>query len=140
MTKLVNVARRCGGDRVDDQQGLLWSPNYPRHYPNDLQCMWRIIAQPGEIIRVTVEELDLVQNDTLIIVDGNFTNFTSSIVLAELTGKIVEKKTLQSHSHLVTILLSTDGNYRGKGFWLKYRKHLISNSSTTIPPSSDMYR
>ena len=28
--KLVYVESKCGGDRVDDQQGLLWSPNYPR--------------------------------------------------------------------------------------------------------------
>ena len=131
-TKLVYVESKCGGDRVDDQQGLLWSPNYPHHYPSNLHCTWRIIAPPGEIIRITIKELDLAQNDTVIIYDGNSTNVTSSIVLAELTGKTIVEKTLQSHSHLVTVILNTDDNYSSKGFSLKYEKlNSSSNSSST---------
>lgn len=118
-TKLVNVESRCGGDRVDDQQGMVWSPNFPRHYPDNLNCTWRIITQAHKTVRVTIKELDLAENDTLLIFDSNS---TSSVVLAELTGRIV-KKTFQSNSHLVTIVLSTDGNYSSKGFWLKYQKH-----------------
>ena len=135
-TKLVNVEARCGGERIVRQQGLLWSPNFPRHYPDNLDCTWRIIGQPGEIIKLTVEELDLLGNDALVIFDGNSTDLTSVIVLAELTGKTFVQNTLQSHSHSVTIVLSTDSNYSGKGFWLKYRTHLISNSSTSPSPSN----
>ena len=47
------------------------------HYPNNLHCTWRIIALPGEIVRITIEELDLAQNDTIIIYDGNSINLTS---------------------------------------------------------------
>lgn len=133
-TKLVNVESRCGGDRVDDQQGLIWSPNFPRHYPDNLHCTWRIIGRPDEIIEMTIEELDLVENDTLVIYDGNSTNLTSSIVLTELTGEVVTKNTFHSQGHSVTVVLSTDGNYGSKGFWLKYSKHLTSNSS--MPDSS----
>ena len=46
-------------------------------YPNNLHCTWRIIALPGEIVRITIEELDLAQNDTIIIYDGNSINLTS---------------------------------------------------------------
>ena len=134
-TRLVNVESVCGGDRVDDQQGLLWSPNFPRQYPDNLHCTWRVIGQPGEIISITIEELDLAQNDTLIIFGVNSTDPLSSVVLAELTGITLMNKMVQSHSHSTTIVLKTDGNYSGKGFQLKYRKRSISNSSI-IPPSS----
>ena len=70
------------------------TPNYPRHHLNNLHCTWRIIAPPGKIIRITIEELNLAQNDTVIIYDGNSTDLTSSIVLAELTGKTIVEKTL----------------------------------------------
>ena len=137
-TKLVNVESGCGGDRMDDQQGLLWSPNFPHYYPDNLHCTWRVIAERGETIDITIEELDLAQNDTLIIYgsnsEGNSTDLLSSVVLAELTGITPVNKTIQSHSHSVTIVLNTDSNYSGKGFQLKYRKHLVSNSSI-IPPS-----
>ena len=134
-TKLVNVESRCGGDRMDDQQGLLWSPNFPHNYPDNLHCMWRVIAKPDEIIVITIEELDLAQNDTLIIYGRNSTDLLSSVVLAELTGITPVNETLQSHSHSVTIVLNSDSIYSGKGFRLKYRKHLISNPSI-VPPSS----
>ena len=137
-TKLVNVGARCGGERVVHQQGLLWSPNFPNHYPDNLTCTWRIIGQPGEIIKLTIEELDLLGNDTLVIFDGNSTDLMSSVVLAELTGKIAVQNTLQSHNHSVTVVLSTDGDYSGKGFWLKYRKCLIVDSSTSSPTNSSV--
>ena len=134
--KLVNVAARCGGERTADQQGLLWSPNFRRNYPDNLNCTWRIMAQPGEVIKLTIEVLDLLGNDTLVILDGNSTDLTSSIVLAKLTGKaFVQNDTLQSHSHSVTVVLNTDGNYSGKGFQLKYRKLTINNS---LPSSSSV--
>ena len=81
-TKLINVGARCGGERVVHQQGLLWSPNFPNHYPDNLTCTWRIIGQPDEIIKLTIEELDLLENDTLVIFDGNSTELKSSVVLA----------------------------------------------------------
>ena len=134
--RLVRVEGRCGGDHMaDDEQGLLWSPNFPYHYPNNLNCTWRITAQPGEIINMTIEELDLAKNDTLVIFDGNSTDKNSSIVLAELVGKIVVEKTLQSFGHFVTVVLNTDANYSSKGFWLKYRKHVTNTVSSAMPPS-----
>ena len=37
------------------------SPNYPRNYPNDLNCVWKIVATnvPPRKVRLTVEDISM---------------------------------------------------------------------------------
>ncbi|CAG5125192.1 unnamed protein product, partial [Candidula unifasciata] len=41
----------CGGE-ISKNEGLLVSPNYPRKYPNDQTCVWKITVEDGFIISV----------------------------------------------------------------------------------------
>ena len=132
-TKLVNVETKCGGERIvsDQQPGLLRSPNFPHRYPNNLNCTWRIIGQPDDVITLTVEELVLVGNDTLVIFDGNSTDPMSSLVIAELSDVAFMKKTLQPYSHSVTVVFSTDSKFSSTGFSLKYISAKMPSASNS---------
>lgn len=68
-TTVFNVIRRaswkteqqtCGGSlRATTQPQTLTSPGYPQNYPGGLECLYTIIAQPGQIITLEVRWLIL---------------------------------------------------------------------------------
>lgn len=120
ITKLVNVQGGCGGDFVYESRGHLSSPNFPLNYPEKLFCMWRIIARPGEEVKVIIEKINLAQKDTLTIIDGN-----SSTVL---TGDNGLRRKFRSRSHIMTIILVTDDSENSEGFQLKYTKYLARSN------------
>ena len=126
-TKLVKVMGGCGGDFVYKSVGHLYSPNFPLNYPSKLLCTWRIIARAGEEVKVVIEKINLAQNDTLTIIDGNSPLMT---VLAKLTGKSGRRKKFRSKSHLMMVILVTnDGGMDGQGFKLKYTKRLAGENT-----------
>ena len=126
VTKLVKVEGGCGGEFVYESQGRLYSPNFPLNYPDKLLCTWRIIARTGEEVKVVIEEINLAQHDVLTIIDGNS---SSPKVLARLTGDTSPRRRYRSKSHVMTIILVTDDNGTGKGFKLKYTKHLAGENT-----------
>ena len=126
VTKLVKAEGGCGGELVYETQGRLYSPNYPLNNPNNLFCTWRIIARIGEEVKVVIEEISLGQNDVLTITDGNS---SSPNVLARLSGDGNMKKRYRSKSHVMTVTLITNGSDNGKGFKLKYTKHLAGENA-----------
>ena len=50
--------RDCGGS-VEGTEGVLMSPHYPDHYPNNSLCRWVLTADPGDRVRVTFSTFDL---------------------------------------------------------------------------------
>ena len=44
--------------KIDDDTDIT-SPNYPRNYPNNLNCTWQIVAtsDPPRKVRLTVEDI-----------------------------------------------------------------------------------
>ncbi|CAG5125193.1 unnamed protein product, partial [Candidula unifasciata] len=44
----------CGGE-ITKNEGLLVSPNYPRFYPDQQTCVWRITVGDGFFISVTFD-------------------------------------------------------------------------------------
>ena len=126
VTKLVKVEGGCGGEFVYESQGRLYSPNFPLNYPDKLFCTWRIVARTGEEVKVVIEELKLALHDVLTIIDGNS---SSPNVLARLTGDTSARRRYRSKSHTMTIILFTDDKGTGKGFKLKYTKHLAGENT-----------
>jgi len=124
--KLANVQGGCGGYFVYESQGHLSSPNFPLNYPEKLFCTWRIIAQPGKEVKVTIKKISLAQNDSLTIIDGNS---SSSTILAKLTDDNVPRRKFRSRSHVMTIILVTDDSENSQGFHLKYTKYLAGSNT-----------
>ncbi|XP_070566354.1 scavenger receptor cysteine-rich domain-containing protein DMBT1-like isoform X2 [Ptychodera flava] len=56
--------------RVVDRVALVWSPNYPKSYPNNLDCVWTVHLTPGGRIDIQFEALHTEANDELVIRDG----------------------------------------------------------------------
>jgi len=56
------VVADCGGVITGRQSGQITSPNFPRNYPDDKECIWLIKANEGQTIEFTIAELDLEPN------------------------------------------------------------------------------
>ncbi|XP_031566720.1 ZP domain-containing protein-like isoform X2 [Actinia tenebrosa] len=50
--------------------GEIYSPNFPTAYPANRDCTWKIKAPLGNLIRVTITNLNLANGDTLTFSDG----------------------------------------------------------------------
>ena len=44
---------------LNETSGILTSPYYPRHYPSNEKCSWKIIASKGERILLFIEDIDI---------------------------------------------------------------------------------
>ena len=44
---------------LNETSGVLTSPYYPRRYPSNVKCSWKIIARKGERIVLVIEDLSI---------------------------------------------------------------------------------
>ena len=45
---------------LNETSGVLTSPYYPRRYPSNVNCSWKIIASKGERIVLSIEDIHIV--------------------------------------------------------------------------------
>ncbi|TMW45144.1 hypothetical protein DOY81_009775, partial [Sarcophaga bullata] len=113
-------AKSCGGTlKATLQRQTLTSPNYPKQYPGGLECLYIIKAQPGRIISIEVDDLDINEGrDYMLIRDGES---PMSRPIARLTGKTSDndKVIISTGSALYLYFKSSLGD-SGKGFSLRY--------------------
>ncbi|XP_022825719.1 sushi, von Willebrand factor type A, EGF and pentraxin domain-containing protein 1 isoform X1 [Spodoptera litura] len=129
----------CGGMlRATPQGQVLTSPGYPNGYPGGLECVYVIEAQPGRIVSLEVEDLELGMNrDYIVIKDGNT---PSSPVLARLTGPGEEnqKVVISTTNHLYMYFRTSLGDSK-KGFNMRYsqgcRATIIAANGTVTSPA-----
>ena len=50
---------RCGKDFNNQKTGRFQSPNYPRNYPVEAHCTWKITAARGKYVRLTFDTIDI---------------------------------------------------------------------------------
>ena len=57
----------CGGcihlNTSGNAVGLLKSPQYPFHYPNNLDCVWKLIAPRAFSIRIAFQDFDIQEEE-----------------------------------------------------------------------------
>ncbi|KAK1168851.1 chymotrypsinogen A-like [Acipenser oxyrinchus oxyrinchus] len=106
---------------IQELPGELKSPNYPDHYPGNLDCMWTIYSTSGK--KILLEVVDFVTEDTrgcnwdhLDIYDGP--NAVSKL-LASLCGEQSPMKLISSSS-FVALKFKTDSSAGARGFRIKY--------------------
>ena len=53
----------CGETILEESEGFITSPLYPREYPPNTQCQWIIAAEPGRTIflRLMPRSLSLIK-------------------------------------------------------------------------------
>lgn len=53
------------GSTVSKNAGVLLSPNYPRNYENNHECIYNIQVQPGKGINISASTFNLAHGDVL---------------------------------------------------------------------------
>ncbi|GBP19642.1 Fibropellin-1 [Eumeta japonica] len=128
----------CGGIlRATPQGQVLTSPGYPTGYPGGLECLYIIEAQPGKIISLEAEDLELGMKDYIVIKDGNN---PSSPELARLTGAGEENKNVViSTTNNMYLYFRTSLGDSKKGFNMRYsqgcRATIIATNGTFTSPA-----
>uniref|UniRef100_A0A9J2P4X9 Sushi, von Willebrand factor type A, EGF and pentraxin domain-containing protein 1 n=1 Tax=Ascaris lumbricoides TaxID=6252 RepID=A0A9J2P4X9_ASCLU len=115
------VSVSCGGILKAQPYGqTLTSPDFPKNYPNGLECVWKVDAPRGQLISLNVEDLDLeAPHDFLLIYDGAS---PSAPVLARLSGSISQPQLIiSSQSHLYIYFYSNFAQ-NGRGFSISYKR------------------
>ncbi|XP_072154980.1 uncharacterized protein uif isoform X2 [Bemisia tabaci] len=125
----------CGGNlRATAQPQVLTSPGYPNNYPGGLECLYTIVAQPGRVITLEIDDVDLELNrDYVLIRDGDS---PKSQPIGRLTGNSLNNpKIIISTGHQLYLYLKTNLGDSRKGFKLRYSqgcKAIITAANGTL--------
>lgn len=97
--------------------GIILSPNYPEEYGNNMNCVWLIIAEPGNRIHVIFSDFELEpQFDYLIVKDDGMPEPTT---FGTFSGKDVPSQ-IASNGHIMRLEFQSDHSNTGKGFNITY--------------------
>lgn len=101
-------------------EGEFQTPNYPKTYGNNIECLWEISTQPGNGIVVEINNMDLEDSvnctkDALTI----SSHYHSNNIKERHCGKH-ENLIITSASHKLYIRFRSDEQGNGKGFKAKY--------------------
>ncbi|XP_022539528.2 ovochymase-2 [Astyanax mexicanus] len=106
----------CGTVAMFESQGVLRSPNYPRHYNNSTRCRWLIRAPQGHIAKLDFSDFYLEQSERCeydsLAVFGD-TEAREEIVL--LCGQSIPPPVL-SFSSVMLVQFHSDSSVSGRGF------------------------
>ncbi|KAL3871672.1 hypothetical protein ACJMK2_039656, partial [Sinanodonta woodiana] len=120
----------CGGT-LTDLEGMLASPNWPRHYLHHLNCTWQIVVPKHRIIRVELYHLDLgpkgqdpcdEHSDVLSFMDD--VNGNEDCVASNLSEYV-------SHTNKLLIRFVTNANHDANGFRMFYTADWPCNTTFT---------
>lgn len=132
----------CGG-QMNGEDGVFTSPNYPKSYPINVQCVWTIVTVPGDTIELKFNDFHLENSGTTCgydfvdIRDGS--SLDSPLIGKFCSSKIIGR--ISSTGNSLFIRLKSDGTVSEKGFRASWRSVSHSTSSTlastpsTQPPS-----
>lgn len=106
--------------------GTFQSPNYPKQYPNNVECLWEIYTQPGRGIEIEINDLDIEDSvnctkDALIISP----HYQSNNVKERHCGKH-STLSINTASHRLYIRFISDNQANGKGFQIHYTTNKTS--------------
>ncbi|XP_012280254.1 sushi, von Willebrand factor type A, EGF and pentraxin domain-containing protein 1 [Orussus abietinus] len=129
----------CGGNfSATPQFQTLTSPGYPQNYPGGLECLYILQAQPGRIISLEIEDLELeLSHDYMLIRDGDS---PMSRPIARLTGKREQnpKVIISTGSQLYLYFKTNLSNLR-RGFSIRYtqgcKATIVASNGTIQSPA-----
>ncbi|EDV99540.1 cubilin homolog [Drosophila grimshawi] len=106
---------------LKDDRGFFHSPKHPLMYPNDVECYWLIHAPFGQVIELTVLDMDIEDSanctkDALVISNS----FQEAGVHERHCGSN-PKLILTSAGHKLHVRFITDVSHNGRGFEASYR-------------------
>ncbi|XP_026879255.2 CUB and sushi domain-containing protein 1 [Electrophorus electricus] len=97
--------------------GIILSPNYPEEYGNNMNCVWLIIAEPGNRIHLIFSDFEVEpQFDYLIVKDDGMPEPTT---FGTFSGKDVPSQ-IASNGNIMRLEFQSDHSNTGKGFNITY--------------------
>ena len=97
--------------------GSLLSPNFPGHYPNNLQCTWRVTVPEGMRVRLVLKNMTFGSYDYIVFRDGLQDDSPQISKYADCaTGEL----RLYSTDRYMLVKFVSDGSETGSGFRLEY--------------------
>ncbi|KAH9523902.1 hypothetical protein Btru_047362 [Bulinus truncatus] len=127
----VPVASHCGG-HLHDQTGIIYSPNFPFPYSDNLTCFWSITVEENQVIDLRFSHLDLDRywnqncKDFVVIYDGP--SSASPIIGPVYCGYSNEFQIfdiqIRSKSNKLYIMFKSDETFSGFGFSATYWAHV----------------
>lgn len=131
--------KTCSSSLQASSQGqILTSPNYPNNYPGGIECLYIISAEPGKVISIEIQELDInKENDYLLIRDGDTAD---NRPIARLSGSTDNNdKVVISTGNKLYLYFNTKYGNTGKGFSLRYSEGckvvITANNGSISSPS-----
>ncbi|CAK8686587.1 unnamed protein product [Clavelina lepadiformis] len=109
----------CDNENVifTSPSGAFTSSGYPRLYPNNLRCQWKIMVDPDKVVKINF--VDFKTRDSRdflrIFVDKDNTTILFNSFYGEQSGRDVI-----TDSNRVTILFVSDSQLRDRGFHVTY--------------------
>ncbi|XP_065775301.1 deleted in malignant brain tumors 1 protein [Muntiacus reevesi] len=105
----------CGGF-LFSASGSFSSPSYPGYYPNNANCVWEIQVNPGYLINLGFDSLQLETQsscsfDYVEILNGPLSSNASASRICRYTREI-----FTSHSNRLTVRFRSDGSVQNTGF------------------------
>lgn len=107
--------------------GNFSSPNYPAVYKGDKHCLWDITVDYGNLIELTIHDLDIEESinctlDALVI-----SNTKEDTTHNRYCGRQIKlPKVVTSNSHRMFATFISDPFYSGRGFSASYKMVPIS--------------
>ena len=107
---------------MNDENGIIESPGYPKPYSNNLSCSWKIIVPLGRQIVLTVKKFEIersynCQSDALYIYDGP--NDKADLYSKPYCGTN-SPTDIKSKSNNLFLRFETDEMDNAKGFSMQY--------------------
>ncbi|KAL7042588.1 hypothetical protein ACKWTF_001212 [Chironomus riparius] len=112
--------QNCGGTlRATAQGQILTSPGYPKNYAGGLECLYIIEAQPGKIISLEMQDIEVnYERDYLLVRDGSS---PMSKPIAKLTGNTKDNvRVVMSTGNKLYIYFKSSLGDSKKGFSIRY--------------------
>merc|ERR1712142_558539 len=121
MGKYKSVRKGCDMYHTDFE-GICKSPNYPKNYDNNMDCIKSFKAREGEIIELTMEDFEVEYNsncayDYVTVYDGKDEKAPK---MGTFCGTTIPKQVRSSGQYLY-MTFHSDGSVTKRGFMGKYK-------------------
>ncbi|CAH1121617.1 unnamed protein product [Ceutorhynchus assimilis] len=110
----------CGGI-LSNEKGTITSPNYPKPYPESIECNWLIKVPFGQSISIVFKEIDVEKDsscsfDFISIYNGEDATYQELATFCHQLKPV----TVTSSGNNMFVKFKTDYSYQGRGFKADY--------------------
>ena len=103
--------------------GIITSPFYPGNYDNNHNCIWKIMASTGNLVKLVIQDMEIESGtncryDYIQIQDAVI--YGSGVLPGRLCGSLTSNSTFSSYHETLIVCFVTDGSLTARGFKARY--------------------